>query len=320
LAAIVESSEDAIISKSLDGVITSWNAAAERIFGYTAEEAIGQSILFLLPEDRHAEEALILERLRRGKHVESFETVRRAKDGRLLDVSVTISPLHDERGVIIGASKIARDITARKSAEAERERLLAEVQRVNAEFQQFSYIVSHDLNEPLRTMSNFVQLLARQLYGTVDAEATEYMAFVTDAAQRLQQMLKDLLAYTRVGQPPQLQAVDCEMLLAQVLDALQTRITECGAIITHDPLPTVQGDATRLGQVLQNLIGNSLKFCTTPPRVHISAQPEGRHWRFAVCDNGIGIAPHQIGKLFQVFQRLHSRSEYPGTGIGLAIC
>jgi PAS domain S-box-containing protein len=321
LAAVVASSDDAIISKSLDGVVTSWNAAAERLFGYQADEMIGQPILRLLPEERHDEERVILERLRRGEHVDHFETVRRTKDGRSLDVSVTISPLRDTHGVIIGASKIARDITARKQAEAEREWLLAELQRANGEFQQFAYIVSHDLNEPLRTMSNYVQLLARQMKGTLDETTTEYMAFVTDAAWRMQQMLTDLLAYTRAGQAPEFQTVDCEVVLAQVLSDLQTRITECGAVITHDPLPTVQGDATRLGQVLQNLIGNALKFRTAVlPHIHVSAQRENGHWRFAVRDNGIGIDPTQVKRLFQVFQRLHTSSKYPGTGIGLAIC
>jgi signal transduction histidine kinase len=130
-----------------------------------------------------------------------------------------------------------------------------------------------------------------------------------------------LLAYTRAGQTPEFTAVDCEPVLAQVLSALQASVTERGAVITHDPLPTIRGDATRLSQVLQNLIGNALKFCeATPPRIHITAVKEGLHWRVSVRDNGIGIAPQHMSKLFQVFQRLHSRGEYPGTGMGLAIC
>jgi len=321
LAAIVESSEDAIISKSLDGVVMSWNAAAERLFGYHAEEIIGHSIRRLLPADRSDEEDLILARLRRGERVEHFETVRRTKDGQLVDVSVTISPLRYAHGTIIGASKIARDITARKKIEATLARQAAELQRVNEELQQFAYIVSHDLNEPLRTMRNYVQLLARRSTGNLDGEAVEYMAFVTDAAERMQQMLSDLLAYTRAGQTPEIQSADCETVLASVLNALQARITACGAVITHDPLPTIRGDATRLGQVLQNLIDNALKFCQAkPPRIHITATKDKYHWQFSVRDNGIGIDPQQITRLFQVFQRLHTRSEYTGSGIGLAIC
>lgn len=322
LAAIVESSDDAIVSKSLDGIVTSWNAAAERLFGYTAEEMIGQPILRLLPEDRQDEERMILERLRRGERVDHFETVRRAKDGRLLDVSVTISPLRDSRGVIIGASKIARDITVRKQAEDARAQLLVEVQRSNEELQQFTHIVSHDLNEPLRTITSFLQLLTRRLQGMLDVEAAEYLAFVEEGAQRLRHLLADLLAYTRVGGESQKSAaVDGDALLARVLTDLQLAIAESGATITHDPLPTVLGDATRLGQVVQNLIGNALKFRgLAPPQIHISAQWEGKQWRFSVRDNGIGIDPAQAGRLFQIFRRLHTRKEYPGTGIGLAIC
>jgi PAS domain S-box-containing protein len=410
---------------------------------------IGQPILRLLPEDRHDEERMILERLRRGERVDHFETVRRTKDGRLLEMSVTISPLRDARGVIIGASKIARDITeqkraeqalreseekyrtlfesidegfciiekvegeagapldfryleanpafeaqagvggvvgktirqafpgepeewlltydavlrtgepirserrlvtqervldlysfrvedkthrrvavifkditVRKQAEAARARLLAEVQRSNEELQQFAHIVSHDLNEPLRTITSFLQLLTRRLPGTLDAEAAEYLAFVEEGGQRLHHLLADLLAYTRAGGEGQkVAAVDGDALLARVLADLHLAIAESGATITQDPLPTVWGDATRLGQVVQNLIGNALKFRgSSLPRIHVSAQRQGEEWVFSVRDNGIGLDPKHADRVFGVFQRLHTRQEYPGTGIGLAIC
>jgi light-regulated signal transduction histidine kinase (bacteriophytochrome) len=178
------------------------------------------------------------------------------------------------------------------------------------------------LNEPLRTITSFLQLLTRRLQGTLDAEAAEYLAFVKEGAQRLHHLLADLLAYTRAGgESQEVAAVDGNTLLARVLTDLQLAIAESGATITHDPLPTVFGDATRLGQVVQNLIGNALKFRgPTPPQIHVSAQREGKQWQFAVRDNGIGIDPAHAGRLFQVFRRLHTRQEYPGTGIGLAIC
>jgi PAS domain S-box-containing protein len=219
-----------------------------------------------------------------------------------------------------GVAVYLQNITARKEAEAERERLLADLQRANEEFQQFSYIVSHDLNEPLRTMRSYVLLLAQHLQGSLDGDAQEYLTFVTDAAQRMQQMLTDLLAYTHAGHALEFQAVDCEALLAEVVSDLHAAVTEQQATITRDRLPTVRGDPSRLRQVLLNLISNALKFCKEPPRIHVSAQREGGRWEFSVRDNGIGIDPRQFSRLFQVFQRLHTRAEYPGTGIGLAIC
>ena len=214
------------------------------------------------------------------------------------------------------------DITARKQAEDTQARLLAEVRRANDELQQFAYIVSHDLSEPLRTVASYVQLLARNYQGRLDAAADEYITFAVEGAQRMQQMLTALLAYTRAGgQRQEFTAVDCEAVLRRVLADLHVTITESEATITRDPLPTVPGDATRLGQVFQNLVGNALKFRhTAPPHIHIAAQREGAVWRFAVRDNGIGIDPRQAGRLFQVFQRLHPRQQYPGSGIGLAIC
>lgn len=322
LAAIVESSNDAIISKSLDGIVTSWNAGAGRLFGYRAEEMIGQSILRLLPEDRQGEEQMILERLRRGERLDHFETVRRAKDGRLLDVSVTISPLREGRGRIIGASKIARDITERKRMERELTRRATELQRLNEELQQFAYIVSHDLKEPLRNITQLVTFLAEDYQDQLDAQAHAYITRTTVAAQRLHQMLNDLLAYTRVGgREFAFDSADCEALLTRVLEDLRVTIAERDATITHDPLPTVRGNGIHLGQVFQNLLSNALKFCgKESPCIHVSAQRDGTHWRFGVRDNGIGIDSRQATRIFQVFQRLHTRSEYPGTGIGLAIC
>lgn len=169
-------------------------------------------------------------------------------------------------------------------------------------------------------MINFVQLLARRYQGKPDATAEEYIAFVTDAAQRMQQMLTDLLAYTRVGGPTEtFTAVDYEALLARVLTDHQLVLADTKAEVTNDPLPTVRGDETRLGHMFHNLIGNALKFCgQNPPRIHVSVQQNGDHRRFAVRDNSIGIDPQQAPRIFQVFQRLHTRKEY--TGIGLAIC
>lgn len=199
----------------------------------------------------------------------------------------------------------------------------AALQRSNEELQQFGYIVSHDLTEPLRTVTNYLQLLTRDYRGKLDATADDYIAVAVDGAQRMQELIKGLLAYTRVGSNPDVPStsVDCEALLARTLQDLAMAIQETGAEVTHNPLPTVRGDIRQLGLVLQNLIGNALKFHgNAAPRIHVSAEREEHGWRFAVRDNGIGIAPEHAERIFQVFQRLHTRCEYPGTGIGLTIC
>jgi light-regulated signal transduction histidine kinase (bacteriophytochrome) len=171
-------------------------------------------------------------------------------------------------------------------------------------------------------VASYVQLLAHRCQGKLDPDADEYIALAVDGAQRMQQMISDLFAYTRVGgQKAAFTAVDCEALLTRVLGDLQMAVADSGAVITHDPLPTIRGDATQLYQVWQNLIGNALKFRgAAGPRVHIAARRDGTGWEFSVRDNGIGIDPKHAERIFQVFQRTHTRTEYPGTGMGLAIC
>jgi light-regulated signal transduction histidine kinase (bacteriophytochrome) len=204
----------------------------------------------------------------------------------------------------------------------ERARLTAELQRSNQELQQFAYVVAHDLQEPLRMVATYVQLLAKRSQGRLDAETQEFMSYAVDGAERMQALIQDLLAYTRVdGAAPQWTPVDSEALLGRTLGNLHFALEDMRAEVTHDPLPTVQGDAKQLGLVLQNLVGNALKFHgEAPPRIHIAARRDGQHWVFAVRDNGIGIDPKHTERIFGVFQRLHTRREYPGTGIGLAIC
>lgn len=313
-AEIIDQIHDAVIATDLEGRVTSWNKGAERLFGYTAAEMLDHSVLRLFPEDLQSVLPAIVETLRKnGQH--ELEIRQRRKSGGECDVHLSLSLRRDQWGTPMGMIGYALDITSRKQAEAA-------VQSVNEELQQFAYIVSHDLSEPLRTMSNYMALLARRYKNKLDATAEEYINFAVNGAQRLQQMITDLLAYTRAGgQDLTMNPVDCNALLAQVCNDLHLIIRENDAAISHDPLPTVYSDATRLGQVLQNLIGNALKFrSAAAPQVHVSGRREGQWWRFSVRDNGIGIDPSQATRLFQVFQRLHTRSEYQGTGIGLAIC
>jgi PAS domain S-box-containing protein len=313
LAAIVESSEDAIISKDLNGIIRSWNRGAERIFGYTAAEIVGKPITTLAVPERVEEIPNILAQIRSGVRVDHYQTQRRTKDGKVLDISLTVSPIRDSTGKIIGASKIARDITAQKRAEEE-------LRAANHELEQFAFVASHDLKEPLRMVNSYTQLLLRRL--PPDGQLAEYGGYVRTGVQRMEALLDDLLAFSRVihGERRE-RPVDLNQLLDETLSLLSDVIRDTGAVITRDALPEVVGDSVQLGQVLQNLLANSLKYGEpgVPPAIHVSAARHGREWVISVADNGLGFRPQYADHIFGLFKRLH-RHDIPGTGIGLAIC
>lgn len=317
LSAIVDSSDDAIISKSLDGIITSWNKSAERVFGYTADEAIGQPVTILIPPDRLQEEPEILSRLRRGERVDHFETIRRCKDGRLLDISLTISPVRDGSGKIIGASKVARDITENK-------RMRVELQRTNALLEQFAYSASHDLQEPLRTVKIYGQILLEKYGDQLDPEGASVLLGLQDGANRMEALVRDLLAYTRITKfEKPADQIDATLALESALQALGATISETNAkVVSVGSLPLLRVHFAHLLQLFQNLIGNALKYRTpgTPPIVLVRAKRHTSYWEFFIQDNGIGVAPEHAEKIFGVFKRLHSSNKYPGTGLGLAIC
>lgn len=197
-----------------------------------------------------------------------------------------------------------------------------EMERSNKNLQQFAYVASHDLQEPLRMVSSYVQLLQRRYKGRLDADADDFIGFAVDGATRMQHMIQDLLAYSRVnthGNPPS--PADVGEILNQVVINLRLAIDESGARITHESLPVVDADATQLVQLLQNLIANAIKFCNTlPPQIHVAAEKKDSYWVFSIRDNGIGLDPDFADRIFTIFQRLHTRQDYPGTGIGLAIC
>jgi signal transduction histidine kinase len=192
----------------------------------------------------------------------------------------------------------------------------------NRELEQFAYVASHDLQEPLRAVNSYAQLIARKYQGNLDAKADKYIGYIMEGATRMQQLINDLLEFSRIGtRSKALKLTACEAVLNQVAENLRIAIAEHQAIITHDPLPTVMGDETQLIQLLQNLIGNAIKFRREePPQVHVSAQQGQREWVFSIHDNGIGMESEYFDRIFTIFQRLHSRAEYPGTGIGLAVC
>jgi light-regulated signal transduction histidine kinase (bacteriophytochrome) len=207
-------------------------------------------------------------------------------------------------------------------ANRELNRALTELTRSNQELQEFAYVASHDLQEPLRMVTSYLQLLERRYQGQLDADADEFIHFAVDGAQRMYELIRGLLAYSRVGtHGGPFVPVDCEEIVGQVLDNLQIVIGENQATVTYDPLPTVRADPTQMAQLFQNLIGNALKFRgQRPPEIHVGAEWQGDEWLFRVCDNGIGIEIQYAERIFVIFQRLHTREEYPGTGIGLALC
>ena len=460
LADVVQASHDAIIATGPGGEVTAWNAGATELYGYEPEEVIGRKLDVLIPLERGPDDMRLLSQALAGRRLDDHQTEHRRRDGSLVPVSVTVSPMRDARRAIVGASVIVRDRTERMRAEeamrevqeafrrafedspigmalfgvsgadrgrllqvnsslchitgyatreleavtleqishpydldteqplldrllsgeipnyqlekrflrgdgstvwvvynastvhdssgrllygiaqvqditrrkhsedrlasvaAELERRASELERSNADLQEFAYVASHDLSEPLRMVSSYVQLLARRYGDQLDSDADEFIAFAVDGVNRMQRLIDDLLAYSRAGtQEYRIAPVDTEELVRDTLAGMQTTVQEAGATIVVGDLPTVRGDEGQLRQLFQNLIGNGIKFrAEDPPRVEVSAEREDGAWRFSVEDNGIGIDPRHAERIFTVFKRLHTRDKYPGSGVGLSIC
>ncbi|MGA9507162.1 MAG: ATP-binding protein [Candidatus Sulfotelmatobacter sp.] len=211
---------------------------------------------------------------------------------------------------------------SRRQAEEELARKVEELARSNADLEQFAYVASHDLQEPLRMVTAYTQLLAERYHGRLDADADKFIGYASEGAMRMQVLIQDLLAFSRVGRSGSSDAnIDCNAVMQEVLQTLSAAIAESGAVISYSELPQLHGDRTQFGQLFQNLIGNAIKFRgQEPPKISVQAENKDEQWWFDVCDNGIGIAPENAEKVFEVFHRLNARTEYPGNGIGLAIC
>ena len=331
LAAIVESSDDAIISKSLQGVITSWNQGAEKIFGYTAAETVGQPITLLIPPERMDEEPQILDSIRHGSTVAHYETVRRCKDGTDLDISLTVSPIRDPSGTIIGASKIARDITERKRTEAALHHLnatleqrvaerTAELARSNAELDRFAYVASHDLRAPLRAIDQLASWIAQDAAASLPEKSQVHLAKLRRRIKRMEALLTDLLAYsTPAANTMHRNLLDTGVLIRNLLDLLAPppglKVNLIGA------LPLFVTERIPLEMVLRNLIDNAIKHHHHPTTgcITISAAEQGPWIEFTVADDGPGIDPAYHGRIFAIFQTLQPRDQIEGSGMGLAI-
>lgn len=343
LAALVHSSDDVIVSKDLDGIVKSWNSAAERLFGYQASEMIGQSITRIVPADRLDEETYVLGRIRAGLSVEHFETVRQTKDGRLVDISLTVSPIRNAAGVVIGASKIARDIREHKrlveerraaaaSEEAARREVLEvqnrRVQEAARLKSEFVANMSHELRTPLNSIVGFAELFADARFGALPGKYREFAQVMQTSARHLLQVINDILDLAKV-ESGKIDFKPEEVDLAQVVNettAIVGGLAVKGKVqLTVDVDPTlglVHLDPLRLKQVLYNYLSNAIKFTNEGGRVVVRVRPEeGQRFRIEVEDTGIGIKPEDEHRLFIEFQQLDATSakKFAGSGLGLAL-
>ncbi len=294
-------------------------------FGYTPEELLSGQVSWdniTYPEDVPRIEAEVAEYFQRGVMEFAQEYRFITKSGEARWIEGLSKGLKDSNGVVTHVQSIILDVTERKRAEEKLQKMLAELQRSNAELEQFAYVSSHDLQEPLRMISSYVKLLSKRYKGKLDAEADEFIAYTVDGAAHMQTMIEDLLAYSRVGTRGEpFKSTDCKATFEQALANLQVAIEESGAVITHDHLPIVIADASQITQLFQNLISNAIKFSGgEPPVIHSAAEQRGNEWVFSIRDSGIGIAPEFHERIFLIFQRLHGIQDCPGTGVGLAIC
>jgi PAS domain S-box-containing protein len=313
----------------VQGTITYANDKFCAISQYSKEELIGRNHR-ILNSGYHPKEFFqqMYSTIAKGQ-VWRGEMRNHAKDGSIYWVDATIVPFVNSEGKPRQYVAIRADITERKRAEeeirqlnAELERKVEELARSNADLEQFAYVASHDLQEPLRMVAAYTQLLAERYRGKLDENADKFIGYASEGALRMQTLIQDLLAFSRIGRNDAAGGrVDCDSVMDEVLLNLGSAIRESGAVVTHAALPAVWADRSQMTQVLQNLIGNAIKFRgNEAPVISVQAEKAGARWRFSVSDNGIGIAPEHAESIFVVFQRLHARTEYPGNGIGLAIC
>ena len=336
LAAIVHSSDDAIFSIDLEGVITSWNEGAGRLYGYTAEEIIGRPVITLLPPERYDEEPRILESIRNGQRIDHYETVRRRKDGSLVHISLSVSAIKDLWGNTIGSSKIARDITARIEAEEQLRRSealfrqalenavqerTASLQQAVAQMEEFSYTVSHDLRAPLRGMHAYSSALVEDFAEHLPPEAIRFATKIRENAERLDRMILDVLTFSRVARAElKISGVDLNRLIGEMVQQYPG-LQPPHANIFIERLHSVRAHEPSLVQAVSNLLGNAVKFAKPGviPTVRVWSEKNGGHIRLNIQDDGIGIQPRFQHRLFHMFERVHANLPYDGTGVGLAI-
>jgi len=314
--------------RELDGRWMAVNRALCSLVGYTEEELLRLDFRGIShPDDAEPDAVMASEMLDGLREGYAREKRYLHKDGHVVWALLAVTLVRGQDGEPRFFITQMKDITARKRAEALVERQTEELARSNAELEQFAYVASHDLQEPLRMVASYTQLLSRRYSGQLDEKADRWIGYAVDGAQRMQALINDLLALSRVGTHGRaMESCDCDAVLARVLESLEVAVMESGARVTADRLPVVHADAIQIGQLFQNLVSNALKFRRpgVPPEIHVGVESHdmggGPGWLFTVRDNGIGMDPSYTEQVFVLFQRLHGRDEYPGTGIGLAIC
>lgn len=323
LAAIVESSEDAIIGMDLNGIVTSWNAGAERIFGYSEREILGNPVSTLMPKNRRDEMTEILSRIRQGERVEHFETIRVKKNGETLPVSLSASPIKDSSGAIVGEAKIARDITEQKRSEAERERLYQEARDAARVREEFLSMAGHELRTPLTSLQFQLHSLRRKIEAGESKKGFEILGRAVAQVERLARLTDELLDVSRItaGQLTlEPEETDLGRLVAEVVDRMKDGALRAGSELRIDAPTGTRGhwDRSRLDQVTTNLLSNAIKFGEGKP-IDIKVEPDTDRVCLIVRDYGIGISPEDQAKIFERFERAVSRQSYGGIGLGLWI-
>ncbi len=324
LRLVIEAAPSGMIMVDELGRVVLVNSQVERMFGYSREELLGESIDLLVPSSVRAKHPCQRASFFADPKARAMGAGRdlygQRKDGTQLPVEIGLNPLMTDGQRFVLASIV--DITERKHSEALLQEKLLELQRSNEDLQQFAYVCSHDLQEPLRVISNYTQLLARRYANRLDQDANDFIDFTVDATKRMQELINDLLLYSRVDtKGKEFVSTNCSQIVAMALANLKVAISESGAVVEFDDLPDVNGDSSQLLQVFQNLIGNAIKFRSKEePVVRVALEDSGRNWTFIVKDNGQGFDMKYGERIFVIFQRLHTKEMYPGSGIGLAVC
>ena len=321
---LLEAAPDAMVVVDAAGQIVLLNLQAEKRFGYLRDELVGQRITGIIPQG--FAERLVADGTRSAADAlaqqigTGLQLIGRRKDGSEFPIEIMLSPLESPEGILVTAA--IRDISIRQKAEDNLEKTVGELKRSNNELEQFAYAASHDLQEPLRMVASFTELLAKRYKGRLDSEADDFIKYAVDGATRMRGLIQDLLTYSRAGVSSTAAVeISSERALGEALANLRTSVEESGAVVTHSALPVVTMHAAQLTQIFQNLIGNAIKYRgAEAPRIHVSSSRIGKDWNFAVRDNGVGIGSEYFERIFVLFQRLHGSELVKGSGIGLAVC